>query len=287
VNAVFRAGSAGTRLPPDDVRTTSRVHTRDLQGEVRIPKAAEVVANRIRKRIVLQDLSPDDRLPPEVDLQQQFGVSRPVIREAIRILESEGLIRVARGPGGGVRVNAASMEMLTKATGFALQSRQATVGEVFQARAMIEPPAARLAALNRPKEASAALRAQIAVEWLSRSDQIAESKAVADFHRILLEECGNVALGVVGAALQQVVLKHMEIVMKHLEPAAAGDTSRSRQQQSARKIEAGIRSHEKLVELIAAGKGDEAEQHWVAHMAGTADYWIKSLGRTSVVDILE
>src|SRR5256885_7189092 len=71
---------------------------------VRVPKAAELVAGHVRSQIVRGELSEGDALPPESALMEQFDISRPTLREAFRILESEGLITVRRGARGGARV---------------------------------------------------------------------------------------------------------------------------------------------------------------------------------------
>ena len=71
---------------------------------VHIPKAAVVVARRIRRGIMHGEFQPGQALPNETELMALYEVSRPVVREALRILESEALIKVKRGVGGGARV---------------------------------------------------------------------------------------------------------------------------------------------------------------------------------------
>lgn len=78
---------------------------------VQMPKAAEVVAADVRRRIVRGELRADDALPPETELMSQFGISRPTLREALRILEAEGLVAIRRGARGGARVQAPSPEV--------------------------------------------------------------------------------------------------------------------------------------------------------------------------------
>jgi len=62
-----------------------------------MPKAAALAADSVRRRIVRGELKADDLLPSEQELLRQFGISRPTLREAMRILETEGLIAVKRG----------------------------------------------------------------------------------------------------------------------------------------------------------------------------------------------
>src|SRR5439155_5195777 len=64
---------------------------------VRVPKTAELVAAHLRRQIVRGELKEGDALPPETALMEQFNVSRPTLREAFRVLESEALITVRRG----------------------------------------------------------------------------------------------------------------------------------------------------------------------------------------------
>ena len=73
----------------------------DVAAPVKVPKTAELVATQLRNQIVRGDLREGDALPPEAALMAQFGVSRPTLREAFRVLESEALISVRRGARGG------------------------------------------------------------------------------------------------------------------------------------------------------------------------------------------
>src|SRR5690606_27941135 len=78
--------------------------TRQVFAPLRVPKAAELVAGRIRSQIVRGELREGDALPTEGELMKEFGVSRPTLREALRVLEAESLISVHRGSRGGARV---------------------------------------------------------------------------------------------------------------------------------------------------------------------------------------
>src|SRR5438128_6589250 len=101
---------------------------------VRVPKAAELVAGHVRSQIVRGELSEGDALPPESALMEQFDISRPTLREAFRILESEGLITVRRGARGGARVQVPTGDMAAQYAGLVLQHRSTTLSDVFDAR---------------------------------------------------------------------------------------------------------------------------------------------------------
>src|SRR5689334_22847187 len=115
----------------------------------RVPKTAELVASHIRRRIVLGQLREGDALPSETALMEEFDVSRPTLREAFRILESEALITVRRGARGGARVREPSVDVAARYAGLVLQHRGATVADVLDARVIVEAPAARMLAERR------------------------------------------------------------------------------------------------------------------------------------------
>ena len=104
------------------------------------------IADEIRAAIVAGDLSEGDSLGHEPDLVQRFGVSRPSLREALRILEAEGLITVVRGVFGGVIVHEPDERLTARTAALVLQARNVPVADVHAARSIIEPAAARLVA---------------------------------------------------------------------------------------------------------------------------------------------
>src|ERR1700716_2870485 len=73
---------------------------------VRVPKAAELVASTLRRQIVKGELATGEVLPSETELMEFYGISRPTLREALRVLEAERLIIVQRGSHGGARIQA-------------------------------------------------------------------------------------------------------------------------------------------------------------------------------------
>jgi GntR family transcriptional regulator, transcriptional repressor for pyruvate dehydrogenase complex len=247
--------------------------------QVRVPKTAEIVASKIRRAIVEGTIESGDTLPSEAKLIEMFEVSRPTIREAIRLLEFENLVSISRGARGGARVQAPSVSFVSRAMGVALQSRGATLGDIYAARSLIEPSAARLAAEHRPKQAAAALRAQIEKELETLKNTVVITGYAAEFHRILMEQCGNQTFALVGIALHDLVSKHQALAHRsHPQENPEITLKRSK---------AGVRSQERLLEYIEAGRGEAAENHWRAHMAKAGEYFLEGLAQTSVVDILD
>jgi len=107
------------------------------------------ISESIREDILAQRLLPGDRLPVEIDLAERFGVSRSTIREALRELTSQNLVRTTRGATGGTFVVVPSAESLAESLTIGVEmmaaSTDLTVFEMLEARELLEVPAARLA----------------------------------------------------------------------------------------------------------------------------------------------
>src|ERR1700727_1111947 len=124
---------------------------------VRVPKAAELVAAALRRQIISGELAEGDALPPESALMTQFGVSRPTLREAFRVLESENLITIRRGARGGARVHPPGREVAARYAAFTLEDRGVTLRDVYDARPALEGPSVGKLALDPTPNDLAAL----------------------------------------------------------------------------------------------------------------------------------
>src|SRR3954451_24975210 len=150
---------------------------------VRSPKTAELVAGTLRRMVVDGQLKDGDFLPNEAELMAHFGVSRPTLREAVRVLESERL-RGGRGGGRrGARVRVPGPEIVARPAGLLLELSGATIADVMVAQAGIEPLAVRLLAETASPgaldELDGMLADDIPAGW--QSGRLAE--ATGDFHR--------------------------------------------------------------------------------------------------------
>jgi GntR family transcriptional regulator, transcriptional repressor for pyruvate dehydrogenase complex len=125
--------------------------------------ASEEVADSIRAYMFGQELAPGDRLGREEDLAQRFGVSRPTLREALRLLSSAHLIRATKGPGGGIFVAATPEQgiglSVTESVASMLSADSIDLEELIETRMLLEIPLAGLAAQRATEEDVAALRA--------------------------------------------------------------------------------------------------------------------------------
>jgi len=241
-----------------------------------IPKAAELVAARLRRDIAAGDQLPGSVLPPQPELALLHGVSAPTMREALRILETEGLVTVKRGVHGGAYVNEPGLGAVARQLGLYLQVQGATVADLYETRMILEPPAARLLASRWSAEAEAALRGCIEAERAALADgPAAVGTAGARFHVTLLEQSGNPALAALTTVLAGIVARHTAVsVRESYQPSFVEDVDRA------------LRWQERLVELMAAGEGEAAESHWRDVLSRTLAYVERSGGATARLDLV-
>ncbi|MCU1602240.1 MAG: FadR family transcriptional regulator [Frankiales bacterium] len=230
---------------------------------VRAPKTAELIARQLRGQVVRGDLKPGDTLPPEVQLLEQFGVSRPTLREAFRILETEGLISVRRGARGGAQVMKPDLSVAARYVGLLLQVQGTTIEDVYEARMVAEPYCARLLAKRRTKQdltdlrdCVAELRAVVDAGTEQVPDPLKWSGLTYAFHELLMQRAGNNTLAVQGGVLQDIVHTHLDLTVSR----------NFRQAGTAERFRRTIRSYTKLIDLVEAKDADAAEAHWRTHM---------------------
>jgi GntR family transcriptional regulator, transcriptional repressor for pyruvate dehydrogenase complex len=156
---------------------------------------SEQVADAIRVYMQSEGLRPGDRLGREEDLARQFGVSRPTLREALRLLSSSHLVRASKGPGGGIFVAATPEEGIGRTVSASvasmLQAQAITTDELLETRMLFEVPLVGLAAQRATEEDAARLRALL--EEAERRPDDAEFVGAVDerLHRAISEIAGN------------------------------------------------------------------------------------------------
>lgn len=114
-----------------------------------VPKASDVLANELRERILSGEYPEGTPLPPERELVVQTRMSRTTVREALRILEVQGLIRIRAGRSGGAFVQRPGQESVASSLELLIRGRQLRLASIHQTREAVEPSCARLAALHR------------------------------------------------------------------------------------------------------------------------------------------
>jgi len=223
------------------------------------------VAERLRALVVEGELRPGSRLPNEAVLAQEFGVSRATLREALRSLAAQSLIRTAKGAGGGSYVTLPSVDgvsdFLHSSITLMADAEDVTLEELLEARELLEVPAARLAARRRSESALDRLRATIpdAPLRLGTEEQFVYNQ---DFHSVVLEGCGNVLLAI---AVQPI----FGVLQRNLARSVLG----------ARFHRAVNDQHRAIAGAIEAGDAGAAEGEMHAHLEFLRPYYEKAWRR--------
>jgi GntR family transcriptional regulator, transcriptional repressor for pyruvate dehydrogenase complex len=119
---------------------------------MKVPKASDVLAHELRERILTGEFVEGVGLPAERELVAQTGMSRTTVREALRILEVQGLIRIKAGRTGGAFVQQPGEEVMANTVGLLVRGHRIRLAALLETREAIEPFCARLAAVHRTDE---------------------------------------------------------------------------------------------------------------------------------------
>jgi GntR family transcriptional repressor for pyruvate dehydrogenase complex len=248
---------------------------------VRAAKTGELIAAYLRGKIVRGELVEGDSLPSEVELMEQFEVSRPTLREAFRILETEALIVIRRG-SRGARIMAPMVGVAARYVGVLLQFSRTTLADVYEARSVLEPAAAAKLAGRRSAQDLADLRQCVVglEKMVAEGDPVADapawSQATTRFHELVLERAGNQTLALQSAVLREVVSMHLAIIAHRSNDPA----------KSVRDFRKSLRSCRKLIDLIEARDAEGAEKHWRTHIEVAARALLRDdLRATTVLDL--
>lgn len=230
-------------------------------------KTGETVAAGIRQRIATGDLKIGDRLPTEEELTESFGIARTTLREGLRILESQGLIQIKRGRGGGATVTMPDLDRLAEPLAVMLQLRHTTAGDLDEARRLIEPQLASWLAKNHTDDDLAALRAVVGTASLAAdaNDHETFGLAAAKMHSTIIERGGNNTLSVISQLL------HKLMIDRYTTAAMNADQALMRR---------AVRSYWKLVDLITDGEAERASAHWEKQMT-----WVLAESKDRLLDV--
>jgi DNA-binding FadR family transcriptional regulator len=228
----------------------------------RVRKAYEQVADQLRELIVRGELGVGERLPSESVLASEFGVSRATVREALRVLAAQSLIRTSKGAAGGSFVTIPTVDHISSFVhtnvNLLAESEHVTLEELLEARELLEVPAARLAAQRRSEDDLDRLRGCVTPDQLrlTTSEQFDHNR---DFHSTVLEACGN-ALFTISA------LPIFSVLQTNLARSALG-----------RAFHRGIRDqHLRIIEAVAAADADGAEREMRDHLQWLRPFYEKA-----------
>jgi GntR family transcriptional repressor for pyruvate dehydrogenase complex len=207
----------------------------------RLPKASDVLATQLRLRILSEGLGPGDSLPAEAELIEEYQFSRGTVREALRLLEADGLVRVRRGAGGGVEVTKPDGSAITESLALLFAFQETTLDKLIAFRLIVEPPAAAIAA----RDATPRQRQRL-IELANPS--LVES---VDFHRALGEATNNDILKIILMAVDQLTEWHTR-----REVLGPGDFKET------------ALAHASIAQAISTGDERAAEKAMRRHLVG-------------------
>jgi len=216
-------------------------------------KAAEVVARDVVNSITAAGLQPGDSLPSEAQMLQQYGVSRESLREGLRLLEVQGMIRLRRGPGGGPVVGTVDTANLGRMEALFFHLAGATYDELFEAWVFAESTLARMAAMNP----DAALREQVMGPYLS-GDVEADEHVDLDVYVTGHEGFHGAVSGLAGNRVFQITFRaYGQLVAHHF--STVGNVRRYHKLL--------VEDHLKLAHAIVDGDGDVASTLMEEHLS--------------------
>ena len=174
-------------------------------------RAFEEICERIREQLALGVLKPGDELPPERDLAQQLGVSRNVLREALRSLEMAGVLRLQKGVKGGAFVQQGDTSRMNVVMRDMLSLGTISVRELSEARVHVLDLVVRLASANARQSDFEALQANVErTDLATREGRLLDRVECArEFYKLLAVASGNKVIAMITDAVTEI---HMRFV---------------------------------------------------------------------------
>ena len=210
---------------------------------------SEKIISKIFDALISGELKPGDRLPPERNLAEQFGVSRTVIRDAVKMLSGRGILQVKRGAGIFVATSEESMIGRLGELTDALPLQGAGLRDLFEVRKVLEVKAAEYAAQRRSAHHVERLRSVVEDACLHTEDLDVLNERDAQFHVAIAEASQNLVL-------VRVMLTLLDLL----------ETSRRETLSIPGRAKLSLKNHERIVEAIQAKKPEEARQAMLDHL---------------------
>jgi GntR family transcriptional repressor for pyruvate dehydrogenase complex len=207
------------------------------------------VAAAIGERILSRALREGERLPPEIELARQFGVNRGTVREALRELESRGLLE--RRPGSKLMcVSRPHHAAVAQGVSEALLLHDVTVRNVWEALTILEPPIAQAAARARTEEDLACVEAAAQAFAAAREDTEQAVQCSAEMFRCLARATHNPVLGLAQEPLLQLLEPSLRVMIDKVPQARSRITT----------------AHRRLLEALEARDEDGAHEWMARHI---------------------
>lgn len=224
-------------------------------GRIAVPKASDLLAEQLREQILTGDLAEGLALPVERELAASVGLSRGVVRDALRVLEREGLVTTRPGRAGGSFVRRPDATTLHRGLKVLMRGAGARFGSLLQVREALEPAAAELAARNRTEEdllrldeASQALRE-------ASGDIPTFLERNADWHVAVVAASHNEIMHVIVGSLTRAIVQATDISEFNTERTMAET----------------LTAHDRILAAVRAEDPDRARTAMARHVHGYHD----------------
>ena len=222
-------------------------------------KSSFLVADRMKESIISSGLAEGDRLPSEKELAETHGYARGTVREALRILEHEGVITIKSGPNGGIFVGRIGYEAVARSLAFLFHLRDVSVSELITARSELEAACGHLAALNASEENLKNLEASTQRMEAAIGDSERQAAENLAFHLEVVKASKNTVL--------QIILDSLRELM--YDPTAHIFYSVETQKEA-------VHAHKKILEAIANREPLVAARRIRKHLAVFLSYVLET-----------
>lgn len=227
----------------------------------RVRKAYEQVYDQLRDLIMRGELGRGQRLPGEAALARDFGVSRGTVREALRLLAAQNLIRTAKGAGGGSFVTLPTAdhvsEVLQANIRLLNETREVSAEEMLETRELLETFAAGMAARRRTQDDLDRLRACIIDDPLELGTE-RQHAGNTSFHATLLEASGNTLLAIAAQPVFAILQTNMR--RREIEPETLARVNED---------------HRAILTAVQDGDADAAARHMREHLAMLRETYVR------------
>lgn len=220
-------------------------------------KVSHLLAGDIRRQILTGQLAADQQLPPEADLTAQLQISRETLREALRILESQQLVEIKRGRGGGAVVRRPGLDAVARYVALLLQLRKTTLADLEEVRVVIEPPAAEQLAAQAGFEDVETLVALHDAERAAK-DPLSFVTAMSAFDQAVIELSGNRTLAVIAGVFRDIYAGQVY--------SSIGDNDAASAERIARRV---IVSHSAFLDAARRQDASLAQNTWSDYLFTT------------------
>lgn len=224
-----------------------------VDRERRVVKTSETVALNIVHDMVAQGLTAGDKLPLETAMLHQYRVSRASLREALRLLEVQGLISIRPGPGGGPVVGSVDARNLSRTISLYFHLGGMKYADIFATQELLEPLCAQLACRN-PE------RVERLAAFLDPESQPVDGTpyhmVTRDFHTTVYDLAGNGVLSLVTSSITHIVSSH---IVSTMDPVELHESI--------------LQEHAQIARAIAAGKESRAVRLTQEHFQAQHEYY--------------